>query len=132
MDSKLFCDIIAGDFVKTLKEYDLKLKDVTLQQDNDPKHTSGYTQAFLKKRKIHVLDWPSYSPDMNPIENLWFILKCKLAAYDRAPKNLDELYARVKKVWRTMITPELCVKLIESMPRRIEAVIKAKGGQTKY
>ncbi len=71
----------------------------------------------------------SNSPDLNPIENLWGIVKKKMR--NKRPKNADELKATVKETWAS-IPPQQCHKLITSMPRRIEAVIKAKGAPTKY
>ncbi len=69
------------------------------------------------------------SPDLNPIENLWGIVKRKMR--NNRPKNADELKATVKETWAS-IPPQQCHKLITSMPCRIEAVIQAKGAPTKY
>ena len=74
--------------------------------------------------------WPQ-SPDLNPIEHLWNHLKRKLGEYEEPPRGIQELWERVQKEWDN-IGVEECRKLIESMPRRVEAVVKAKGGHTKY
>ena len=78
-----------------------------------------------------VLTWPSFSPDLNPIENLWAILKRRLAAYESPPTSVSNFFERVSEEWNK-IDQNLCKSLIESMPDRIQAVIKSKGGQTKY
>ena len=59
------------------------------QQDNDPKHTSHRAMAFLQENVPEVIDWPSYSPDLNPIENLWALTKRNMEK--RQPKNLEYL-----------------------------------------
>ncbi len=86
-------------------------------------------KSWFNDHGVTVLDWPANSPDLNPIENLSGIVKRKMR--DTRPNNADELKATVKETWAS-IPPQQCHKLITSMPRRIEAVIKAKGAPTKY
>ncbi len=103
--------------------------DFIFQQDLAPAHTAKGTKSWFNDHGVTVLDWPANSPDLNLIENLWGIVKRKMR--DTRPNNADELKATVKETWAS-IPPQQCHKLITSMPRRIEAVIKAKGAPTKY
>ncbi len=103
--------------------------DFIFQQDLAPAHTAKGTKSWFNNHGVTVLDWPANSPDLNPIENLWGIVKRQMR--DTRPNNADELKATVKETWAS-IPPQQCHKLITSMPRRIEAVIKAKGAPTKY
>ncbi len=102
---------------------------VNFQQDLAPAHTAKGTKSWFNDHGVTVLDWPANSPDLNPIENLWGIVKRKMR--DTRPNNADDLKAAIKATWAS-IPPQQCHKLITSMPRRIEAVIKAKGAPTKY
>ncbi len=103
--------------------------DFIFQQDLAPIHTAKSTKGWLNDHGVGVLDWPANSPDLKPIENLWGIVKSKII--NKRPKNADELKATVKETWSS-IPPQQCHKLITSMPRQIEAVIKAKWAPTKY
>ncbi len=103
--------------------------DFIFQQDLAPAYTAKGTKSWFNDHDVTVLDWPANSPDLNLIENLWGIVKRKMR--DTRPNNADELKATVKETWAS-IPPQQCHKLITSMPRRIEAVIKAKGAPTKY
>ncbi|KAI2645658.1 Transposable element Tc1 transposase [Labeo rohita] len=87
------------------------------------------TSTWFNDHGIPVLNWPANSPDLNLIENLWGIVKRKMR-YAR-PNNAEELKATIRATW-ALITPEQCHRLIDSMPRRIAAVIQAKGASTKY
>jgi hypothetical protein len=101
------------------------------QQDNDPKHTSKVAQKYLQNKKIVVLDWPSQSPDMNPIEHAWRIVKDKIfSRIDHATK-LDQVFEIAKEEWNKLDLSYF-QNLIKSMPRRIEAVYQARGRHTKY
>ncbi len=103
--------------------------DFIFQQDLAPAHTAKGTKSWFNDHGVTVLDWPANSPDLNPIENLWGTVKRKMR--DTRPNNADDLKATVKETWAS-IPPQQCHKLITSMPRQIEAVIKAKGAPTKY
>ncbi len=103
--------------------------DFIFQQDLAPAHSAKGTKSWFNDHGITVLDLPANSPDLNPIENLWDIVKRKMK--DTRPNNTDDPKATIKATWAS-ITPEQCHRLIDSMPRRIDAEIHAKGGPPKY
>ncbi|CAJ0937041.1 unnamed protein product [Ranitomeya imitator] len=95
-------------------------EDFIFQHDLAPAHSAKTTGKWFTDHGITVLNWPANSPDLNPIENLWDIVKRKLR--DARPNTLDELKAAIEASWAS-ITSQQCHRLIASMPRRIEAVI---------
>ncbi len=103
--------------------------DFIFHKDLAPANTAKSTKSWLNDHGVTVLDWPANLPDLNPIGNQWGIVKRKIR--DTRPNNADDLKATIKATWAS-ITPEQCHRLIVSMPRRIDAVIHAKGGPTKY
>ena len=79
--------------------------------------------------RVIAMEWPAQSPDSNPIENLWSILDQRTKK--RKLSNEKALFEALVEGWNGL-PQSLLVSLVESMPRRIEAVIAAKGYATKY
>jgi transposase len=98
-------------------------------QDNDPKHRSAPIQKWLHDHGISCIDFPPYSPDLNPIENLWNTLQRDVER--RACDTLESLQDAVEAAWNKL-DPEHMRALVHSMPARCQAVIDAQGWHTKY
>lgn len=109
----------------------LKTKDgeYVFQQDGASCHTSKKSMSWLRENDIPVLFWPSSSPDLSPIENVWAKMKAELRK--NRPGTKQELKERLQQIWDS-ITPSYCCNLVETMPDRIKEVLKNKGGVTKY
>ena len=75
-------------------------------------------QSFFKKSKLHVLDWPGKSPDLNPIENLWAIVKKRLEKCDCS--TITKLIEAIIRIWHhDEELKNICSNLVDSMPTRI-------------
>ena len=74
---------------------------------------------------VEVLDWPTKSPDLNPIEHLWQHLKRQLAKYENDPVSIYELWERVETEWNNI--PQICLDLITTMPRRVDCRANIPG-----
>jgi transposase len=86
---------------------------------------------FLSQEGVETLDWPPQSPDMNPIENLWAIIKARRKKKYGVPKTRDELIEQNFDIWNSIET-ELVEKLANSINNIVLAVLKAKGKESKY
>ncbi|CAG9832697.1 unnamed protein product [Diabrotica balteata] len=102
-----------------------------LQQDSAPCHKSNEMMAFFKDKKINVLDLPGNSPDLNHFENLWAICKARLRKIDCTTKT-KMIEAAIQVWYRDERISDNCQKLIESMPKRVKAIIAAKRRHISY
>uniref|UniRef100_A0A673XEB3 Tc1-like transposase DDE domain-containing protein n=1 Tax=Salmo trutta TaxID=8032 RepID=A0A673XEB3_SALTR len=128
MDGAMYHQILGENLLPSARA--LKMgREWVFQHANDPKHTAKATKEWLKKKHIKVLEWPSQSPDPNPIENLWRELNVRVAK--RQPRNLNDLKKICKEEW-DKIPPEMCANLVANYKKRLTSVIANKGFATKY
>lgn len=108
------------------------------QQDNAPVHTAHVIRDWLADQDFAVMAWPPYSPDLNPIENLWALLKAKI--YELHPEikgmpdneeTLQILTAAAQEAWSEIDT-DMLEKLAVTMPNRVKQVIDNDGWYTSY
>lgn len=131
MTAAVFADILESALLPDMLEH-FDGQEFALAMDNDPKHRSGQ----VRNRLVHVagdqmsiMPWPSRSPDLNPIENVWALLQ---AAINKRPtSSLAQLKARLRAEWRKL-SQEAINNCVNSMPSRLQAVISSRGGPTKY
>ncbi len=76
-------------YIKVLEQHMLPSRRRVFQQDNAKPHTAAITAAWLRSRRVRVLNWPACSPDLSPIENIWSIIKLKI--HQRRPQTLQQL-----------------------------------------
>jgi transposase len=101
-------------------------------------HTARIVRAILTELGIVVMVWPAYSPDLNPIENLWALMKAEiyrlypeLEFADNTEETLRALVEAAKEAWAA-IDQSILYNLSVTMPHRVKAVIEANGWYTKY
>ena len=136
----VYIGVLEDGLVDVHQEVHDTLGDPVFQQDNAKIHTAKDTMAWFEEHNIQVMTWPANSPDMNPIEHVWKRLK------ERMHKRFPEIHKtpggpdRVRRAlaealtdtWREEIEGDFLETLWESMPRRVAALLEAKGWYTKY
>lgn len=127
LNGSAYIDLLGNNLIPTVHQY--SMTDWIFQQDNATCHVAQQVKNWFEGEQIQVMKWPAQSPDLNPIENLWDSIAKDVDAEN--PTSLSSLWASVNKVWDTIPLERIKV-LYESFPKRCEAVIKARGGPTKY
>lgn len=130
INQNVYLDILNHEMTTTKNEH-FPDGDAVFQDDNAPCHRARKVKDWLSRSDIdHIHDWPGQSPDINPIENLWTEIGRVIS--QRSPTSRNEIISAIIHAWFHVITPEKCQKLVESIPRRLSCVIRAKGFPTKY
>ncbi len=117
MNANMYCDILKQSMIPSLRRLGRR---AVFQHDND--------HCLLKKLRVKVMDWPSMSPDLKPIEPLWGIFKRKEECKVSTIHQLCDVVMEERK--RTPVAT--CEALVNSMPKRVKAVLENNGGHTKY
>lgn len=131
MDAALMKNVLSTELVASAKlHFNVDAAEPWhLLHDNDKKFKSNLVTAWIHNAGVSTLDFPPYSPDLNPIENLWQIVQRAVDLHHT--KTRPELEAAILREW-SALSPDLCRTLTRSMPTRIAAVIDANGWHTKY
>lgn len=130
MNQDKYIEVIKKKVIPDLKRL-FPAKDGIFQQDGAPCHTAKRVMKFMADQGVKVLPWAGNSPDMSPIENLWQIVKRRVA--QRMPTTKVKLIEALIDVWaRDPEIKQMCPTLIRGMPRRVQEVLKSKGGPTRY
>ena len=99
--------------------------------DGTPPHTANVTNTLLQREAIDVMDWPSRSPNLNPIEYLWDHMKQQLNSPNNIIRNIAELRPEINRIWDDI--PQAYIqRLIQSWRRHVAAVIASNGDFTRY
>lgn len=102
-----------------------------LMHDNARAHTARTTREAIEEAGIQVLPWPANSPDLNPIEHMWDLLKRSVRSTNQPVYNETQLINVLKSSWE-QIPQETVVHLVESVPSRLQECIRKRGGHTRY
>lgn len=114
------------------------VEDAIFMQDNAPSHTADIVREWLEQQDFELMGWPPKSPDLNPIENLWSLLKAKL--YENHPElrtmpdnqdTLDQMIIWAQEAWSS-IDLSILDHLAVTMPHRVEQIIRNEGWYTSY
>ena len=133
--SATYCQLLQPAFLPWLDEVPLSRRfKLIFQHDNASSHSAKATQAFLSSIGIEgnrLMDWPACSPDLNPIENLWGIMKEEIYHDGRQYSSKDDLCNAIETA-ASNVRPSEIRKLTNSVDKRIELVLQKKGGYIKY
>lgn len=99
--------------------------------DNARPHRAHAVVEFLRRNAVETIPWPARSPDLNPIEHIWDMLGRRVRQRDPPVQTVRDLEAALHQEWARLPQRQI-QRLIQGMRRRLEAVVRVRGGYTKY
>jgi len=123
-----YVNVLQGNLIQTARHF-YPHEGWWLLQDNAPQHTSNLAKTWFFNHGVQLIDFPPYSPDLNPIENLWSILKSRIES--RLARSINEVERILKEEWEAIDT-SLLQSLVASMPERCQSVIVSNGHKASY
>lgn len=113
--------------LSTFAWYGMDLAISIFPQYNSRVNTANAVHERFAEQEFIVLEWPSNSPDLNIIEHVWSYIKQRLPTYKQAPQNMAKLWNRLQDIC-TSISSGFLRKLYESIPSRMKAPLRSRGG----
>jgi transposase len=133
VNADVYITTLSNHLLPVIRDY-FQDEECIFQQDGASIHTAQATRDFIASKDIEVLEWPPHSPDLNIIEHIWYYLKTEIYKSPPATSRAN-LWNITENTMNTMWNEEITNKitrLYESLPNRIQAIIDAKGANTKY
>lgn len=125
VNSQAYQDMLEECLVPYMRE------ELTFQQDNCAVHVSRSTKAWLASKNISLLAWPSRSPDLNIVENIWDNMSKRMYSGGKVYRNVSELRIAINEAYES-IPDSLLLSLYSSIPRRLMSLAERKGNTINY
>lgn len=128
LDSTRYRDILRHSLISSFRQFSPQ-GPWFFQQDNVRFHTTPETVTYLHEKGATLIEWPPWSPDLNPIENLWNVIKARV--YARFPQSMEEMEQAIREEWEATDL-NFISRICRSMPRRLQLLLDNKGHKISF
>jgi len=132
MDSAQYRTIMGQYLLPYIEHVHDGVENCLFQQDGASSHRAEATQTWFERHQVNLLDFPTRSPDLNPIEVMWYLLELELRKVTPKPTTINDLTVSLMNCWQVLNSTDIAFRLISSMPERVKAVVVSKGYSTPF